>query len=101
MDLPAQSEQVITAGSRWRTVGLVAVSAFVGFVGFFWGSQAVSHQCDLDFPVWKGGIMIFSAVASGYSFYKVPRWYFKMGVVAILFTLVSFAGRIYLYEVHK
>ena len=101
MDSSTHTNQVVTSGSRWHSVGLVAMSVIVGFIGFIWGSQAVSHQCDLDSPIWKVGIMIFSAVGSGYSCFKIPRWYFKIVGVAILFALVSVAGRIYLYEVHK
>ena len=85
----------------WRTIALLILSSLVGFFGFVWGVQSASHQCDKDSPVWKVGIIIFSAVSSGYSCFKIPRWYFKIAGTGIIFALVSVAGRIYLYEVHK
>jgi hypothetical protein len=77
------------------------LSAFVGFLGFIHGGIAVNHKCYADIPIWRVSIVIFSAVSFGYSWYKIPRWYFRLPAIVVLYFIVSALADVYIASVHK
>ena len=87
--------------SRWRALLLhLLVSALVGLAGLFFGAMAVNHKCYNDNPLWSVAIQIFSAVSFGYSWYKIPRWYFRLPTLIGLYFVVGALGDIYIRAMH-
>jgi hypothetical protein len=77
------------------------LSAFVGFLGFIHGGMVVNHKCYADIPIWRVSIVIFSAVSFGYSWYKIPRWYFRLPTIVVLFFVVWALADVYIRAVHR
>ena len=94
---PIQSVQV----SRRAFLLHLAGSAFAGFLGLFFGAVAVSHKCYDDIPLWSVSIQIFGAVSFGYAWYKIPRWYFRVPALVVLYFVVSALDDHYIRTAHN